>query len=64
MEDPLRPKTVPLSAETVLWFEFLLDPSLLTAYLSKTENAGLSNNKNNKDQPPPPQTNYLPMIRT
>lgn len=41
MEDPLRPKTVPLSAETILWFEFLLDPSLLTAYLSKTENAGL-----------------------
>lgn len=35
MEDPLRPKTVPLSAETVLWFEFLLDPSKLTTYLSK-----------------------------
>ncbi|XP_037037569.1 integrator complex subunit 8 [Bradysia coprophila] len=33
--DPLRPKTVPLSAETILWFEFLLDPSLLTVHLSK-----------------------------
>lgn len=33
MEDPLRPKTVPL--ETILWFEFLLDPSLLTAHLTK-----------------------------
>lgn len=38
MDDPLRPKTVPLSAETILWFEFLLDPSLLTAHLAK-ENA-------------------------
>ncbi|KAJ6650141.1 Integrator complex subunit 8, partial [Pseudolycoriella hygida] len=34
-EDPLRPKTVPLSAETILWFEFLLDPSLLTIHLTK-----------------------------
>lgn len=33
--DPLRPKTVPLSAETILWFEFLLDPSLLTVHLTK-----------------------------
>lgn len=41
MEDPLRPKTVPLSAETILWFEFLLDPTLLTAYLAKIENIGL-----------------------
>lgn len=38
MDDPLRPKTVPLSAETILWFEFLLDPSLLTLHLTK-ENA-------------------------
>lgn len=38
MDDPLRPKTVPLSAETILWFEFLLDPSLLTTHLAK-ENA-------------------------
>lgn len=38
MDDPLRPKTVPLSAETVLWFEFLLDPSLLSVHLAK-ENA-------------------------
>lgn len=36
MDDPLRPKTVPLSAETILWFEFLLDPTLLTAHLAKT----------------------------
>lgn len=35
MDDPLRPKTVPLSAETILWFEFLLDPSLLTSHLAK-----------------------------
>uniref|UniRef100_A0A1B0GNW5 INTS8 TPR repeats domain-containing protein n=1 Tax=Phlebotomus papatasi TaxID=29031 RepID=A0A1B0GNW5_PHLPP len=34
--DPLRPKTVPLSAETILWFEFLLDPELLTTHLKKT----------------------------
>ncbi|XP_059608523.1 integrator complex subunit 8 [Phlebotomus argentipes] len=33
--DPLRPKTVPLSAETILWFEFLLDPELLTSHLNK-----------------------------
>ncbi|XP_055692605.1 integrator complex subunit 8 [Lutzomyia longipalpis] len=35
MDDPLRPKTVPLSAETILWFEFLLDPELLTSHLNK-----------------------------
>lgn len=35
MDDPLRPKTVPLSAETILWFEFLLDPSLLAVHLAK-----------------------------
>ncbi|GAB0099054.1 Integrator complex subunit 8 [Sergentomyia squamirostris] len=35
MEDPLRPKAVPLSAETILWFEFLLDPELLTTHLNK-----------------------------
>lgn len=35
MDDPLRPKTVPLSAETILWFEFLLDPTLLTEHLAK-----------------------------
>lgn len=35
MDDPLRPKTVPLSAETILWFEFLLDPNLLTTHISK-----------------------------
>lgn len=37
MDDPLRPKTVPLSAETILWFEFLLDPSLLTVHLTKED---------------------------
>jgi len=37
--DPLRPKNVPLSDETVLWFEFLLTPELLTKHLTK-ENPG------------------------
>lgn len=40
MDDPLRQKSVPLAAETVLWFEFLIDPSLLTAYLQKNGNDG------------------------
>ncbi|XP_054738863.1 integrator complex subunit 8 [Anastrepha obliqua] len=35
MDDPLRPKAVPLAAETVLWFEFLLDPQLITKHLQK-----------------------------
>lgn len=35
MDDPLRPKAIPLAAETVLWFEFLLDPNLLTKHLNK-----------------------------
>lgn len=42
MDDPLRPKTVPLSAETILWFEFLLDPSLLTSHLAKANPGGKS----------------------
>lgn len=33
--DILRPKTVPLSEETILWFEFLLKPNLLTKHLTK-----------------------------
>ncbi|EDW00928.1 integrator complex subunit 8 [Drosophila grimshawi] len=33
MEDPLKPKPVPLAAETVLWFEFLLDPNKITQHL-------------------------------
>lgn len=40
MEDPLRHKTLQLSSETVLWFEFLLDPTLLTDHLSKVSNSG------------------------
>ncbi|GBP04090.1 Integrator complex subunit 8 [Eumeta japonica] len=35
MDDPLKPKAVPLAAETVLWFEFLLDPELITKHLKK-----------------------------
>ncbi|XP_075164917.1 integrator complex subunit 8 [Haematobia irritans] len=35
MNDPLKPKPVPLAAETVLWFEFLLDPELITKHLRK-----------------------------
>lgn len=35
MDDPLRPKAVPLDSETVLWFEFLLDPQLITKHLQK-----------------------------
>lgn len=41
MDDPLRQKSVPLAAETVLWFEFLIDPSLLSAYLKKNGNGGI-----------------------
>lgn len=33
--DLLRPGTVPISAETVLWFEFLLDPNLLLNHLKR-----------------------------
>ncbi|XP_072936114.1 integrator complex subunit 8 [Epargyreus clarus] len=33
--DLLRPGTVPISPDTVLWFEFLLDPTLLKRHLSK-----------------------------
>lgn len=36
MDDPLKPKAVSLAAETVLWFEFLLDPELITKHLKKT----------------------------
>lgn len=35
MENPLNPTSVPLEAETVLWFEFLLNPNLLTEHLGK-----------------------------
>ncbi|CAH2068538.1 unnamed protein product, partial [Iphiclides podalirius] len=34
--DLLRPGTVPISPDTILWFEFLLDPTLLKKHLSKT----------------------------
>lgn len=33
--DLLRPGTVPISAETVLWFEFLLNQELLQIHLEK-----------------------------
>lgn len=33
--DLLRPGAVPISPETVLWFEFLLDPQLLLKQLQK-----------------------------
>ncbi|XP_031784985.1 integrator complex subunit 8 isoform X1 [Nasonia vitripennis] len=33
--DLLRPGTVPISPDTVLWFEFLLNPSLLQIHISK-----------------------------
>ncbi|XP_035429833.2 integrator complex subunit 8 [Spodoptera frugiperda] len=33
--DLLRPGTVPISPDTILWFEFLLDPNLLKNHLSK-----------------------------
>jgi len=33
--DLLRPGTVPISPDTILWFEFLLNPSLLQKHLSK-----------------------------
>ncbi|KAH0567519.1 integrator complex subunit 8 [Cotesia glomerata] len=33
--DLLRPGTVPISPDTILWFEFLLNPSLLKKHISK-----------------------------
>ncbi|CAK1599761.1 unnamed protein product [Parnassius mnemosyne] len=33
--DLLRPGTVPISPDTIFWFEFLLDPTLLQNHLSK-----------------------------
>lgn len=33
--DLLRPGTVPISPDTVLWFEFLLDQNLLKRHLGK-----------------------------
>ncbi|KAG5899842.1 hypothetical protein JTB14_012313 [Gonioctena quinquepunctata] len=33
--DLLRPSTVPISSETILWFEFLLDQDLLLRHLEK-----------------------------
>nr|CAD7589445.1 unnamed protein product [Timema genevievae] len=33
--DLLRPGTVPISPDTILWFEFLLDPNLLENHLRK-----------------------------
>ncbi|XP_033225261.1 integrator complex subunit 8 [Belonocnema kinseyi] len=33
--DLLRPGTVPISPDTILWFEFLLNPSLLEKHVSK-----------------------------
>lgn len=33
--DLLRPGTVPISPDTVLWFEFLLDQNLLKRHLDK-----------------------------
>lgn len=41
MDDPLRQKSVPLAAETVLWFEFLIDPSLLTVHLNRNGDNGV-----------------------
>lgn len=35
--DVLRPGSVPLSEETLLWFEFLLKPSLLDMHLKKAK---------------------------
>lgn len=33
--DRLRPGTVPLAPDTILWFEFLLDSNLLEKHLNK-----------------------------
>ncbi|KAK0179235.1 hypothetical protein PV327_008044 [Microctonus hyperodae] len=33
--DLLRPGTVPISPDTILWFEFLINPSLLANHISK-----------------------------
>lgn len=45
MDDPLKPKTVPLAAETILWFEFLLDPELITKHLQKPNPGNCLSNK-------------------
>lgn len=35
MDDLLVIKSIPLSKETILWFEFLLNPNLLQTHLEK-----------------------------
>lgn len=37
MDDLLVIKSIPLSKETILWFEFLLNPSLLKDHLEKNQ---------------------------
>lgn len=39
--NPLKPQNIPLAEETVLWFEFLLDPSLLSTHLKEKQIPGL-----------------------
>lgn len=34
--EALKPKNIPLSDDTVLWFEFLLKPKLLDLHLEKS----------------------------
>uniref|UniRef100_A0A1B6FX52 INTS8 TPR repeats domain-containing protein n=1 Tax=Cuerna arida TaxID=1464854 RepID=A0A1B6FX52_9HEMI len=35
--DLLRPGTVPISKDTIMWFEFLLDPNILDSHLQKAK---------------------------
>lgn len=39
--NPLKPQNIPLAEETVLWFEFLLDPRLLSTHLKEKQFPGL-----------------------
>lgn len=46
--DLFRPGTVPISPDMILWFEFLLNPSLLQKHLSKSFPGNLPNINSNK----------------
>lgn len=43
--NPLKPKNVPLAADTVLWFEFLLNPKLLENHLENSNSSEFKEKK-------------------
>lgn len=44
--DLLRPGTVPISKDTIMWFEFLLKPDILDAHLKKQKPGKLDSSRN------------------